>query len=121
MWCKTFPKIPTRSLSHRATSSLIITPQELHKRITPEMRIVDVTWFMPNVKRSGLEEWKSKRIPGSRYLDLDEVASEHELQLPHMMPSPATFAKYCSSSVVRALLHCLLMQHTLSCTWYLKR
>jgi thiosulfate/3-mercaptopyruvate sulfurtransferase len=104
MWPKKIPKIPSRSLSHCATSPLIITPQELHNRTTPQTRIVDVTWFMPNVKRSGLEEWKSKRIPGSRYLDLDEVASEHELQLPHMMPSPATFAKHCSSSLVRALL-----------------
>jgi thiosulfate/3-mercaptopyruvate sulfurtransferase len=101
-----FHKISCRSLSHRANSSLIITPQELHERSTTKTRIIDVTWFMPNVNRSGLEEWKSKRIPGSSYLDLDEVASEHELQLPHMMPSPATFAKYCSSSVVRALLPC---------------
>src|SRR5258707_5422802 len=105
-----FQKFPSqRSVSHRAMSSLITTPQELHKQITPKTRIVDVTWFMPNVKRSGTEEWKSKRIAGSRYLDLDEVASEHELQLPHMMPSPAQFAKHCSSSVVRALLPCLLM------------
>lgn len=106
MWRKNFPKIPSRSLSHRATSSLIITPQELQNRTTPKTRIVDVTWFMPNVKRSGLEEWKTKRIPGSRYLDLDQVASEHELQLPHMMPSPVTFAEHCSSSIVRAVLPC---------------
>lgn len=100
MWRKNFHKIASRALSRQAASSLVITPQELRKQITPKTRIIDVTWFMPNVKRSGLEEWKSKRIPGSGYLDLDEVASEHELGLPHMMPSPATFAKYCSLSAV---------------------
>src|SRR5258708_26334829 len=113
---KIFHKMPSRSLSHQATSSLVITPQELRKQITPKTRIIDVTWFMPNVKRSGLEEWKAKRIPSSRYLDLDQVASEHELHLPHMMPSPATFAKHCSLSAVRALSSCLLMWRPLSCT-----
>ena len=109
MWRTIFYKMPTRSLSNQAQGSLVITPQELRKQMTPKTRIIDVTWFMPNVKRSGLEEWKSKRIPGSRYLDLDEVASEHELHLPHMMPSPATFAKHCSWSAIRALSSCLLM------------
>lgn len=99
---KIFREMASRSLSHQAASSLVITPQELRKQVTSKMRIIDVTWFMPNVKRSGLEEWKSKRITGSGYLDLDEVASEHELHLPHMMPSPATFAKHCSLSAVRA-------------------
>ncbi|KAF8922322.1 Rhodanese-like domain-containing protein [Mucidula mucida] len=50
---------------------------------------------------------QSKRIPGAQFLDLDGVASSHELGLKHMMPSGSVFADACerfgispSSSVV---------------------
>ena len=34
------------------------------------------------------------RIPGARYLDLDEVAAPSELGLKHMMPSAQVFSDY---------------------------
>jgi thiosulfate/3-mercaptopyruvate sulfurtransferase len=50
---------------------------------------------MPNAPRNGRQEFLSKRIPGAQFLDLDEVASPHELGLKHMMPSNELFAKAC--------------------------
>jgi len=50
---------------------------------------------MPNSPRNARNEFLQKRIPGAQYLDLDEVASTHELGLKHMMPDGETFAKAC--------------------------
>ncbi|KAF7306714.1 hypothetical protein MIND_00463100 [Mycena indigotica] len=57
--------------------------------------VLDCTWFMPNSPRVARAEFNAKRIVGSRFLDLDEVASPHELGLKHMMPSPQHFAQAC--------------------------
>lgn len=50
---------------------------------------------MPNSTRSAREEFLVKRIPGAQFLDLDIVASPHELGLKHMMPSNQVFANAC--------------------------
>ncbi|KAJ7783530.1 Rhodanese-like domain-containing protein [Mycena maculata] len=57
--------------------------------------VLDSTWFMPNSPRIAKAEFRAKRIPGSRFLDLDEVASPHELGLKHMMPSEKVFGRAC--------------------------
>ncbi len=43
-------------------------------------------------RRDGREEFLRARIPGARFLDVDEVA-DIESDLPHMLPSPARFAR----------------------------
>lgn len=50
---------------------------------------------MPNSPRRPSEEFQKKRIPGAQFLDLDEVASPHELGLKHMIPSGRQFADAC--------------------------
>ncbi|KAG6902817.1 hypothetical protein C0995_011304 [Termitomyces sp. Mi166 len=50
---------------------------------------------MPNSPRQPRQEFISKRIPGARFLDLDEVSSPHELGLKHMMPEERVFADAC--------------------------
>lgn len=75
----------------------LVTPsqvQDLLKLSTP-VSILDVSWFMPNVPRKPREEFLTKRLPGAQYLDLDEVASSHELGLSHMMPDGRVFAAAC--------------------------
>ncbi|KAB5593008.1 Vacuolar H+-ATPase V1 sector subunit C [Ceratobasidium theobromae] len=75
---------------------LLYTPKEASA--SPDAIFVDSTWFMPNLTppRSGYEEWKRRRIPGARYIDLDKVASPHPLGLKHMMPSGEVLAKACA-------------------------
>ncbi|KAG6911777.1 hypothetical protein DXG01_000023 [Tephrocybe rancida] len=54
---------------------------------------------MPNSPRRPREEFLSKRIPGAQFLDLDEVASPHELGLKHMMPQERVFADACGMTI----------------------
>jgi 3-mercaptopyruvate sulfurtransferase SseA len=92
---------------------LLITPARLAALMAEtasrgqkdSIRILDATWFMPNVKRSPLEEFRTgPRIPGSSFWDVESVASLKEevdedgqslnpLGLGHMMPSAEKFAK----------------------------
>ena len=82
---------------------LIITPAQLHNlKNDPSVQerdlvVLDASWHMPNSPRKAKEEWLQMRIPGSRFLDLDEVASQHPLGLKHMMPSPEVFAQACGA------------------------
>ncbi|KAG8937771.1 hypothetical protein FRC03_007864, partial [Tulasnella sp. 419] len=95
-----------RSMSTgNATYSLVITPSELASLPRSSTKPIDVTWFMPNVPRDPYREFLAKRIPGSRRLDLDEVASEHELGLKHMMPSSEVFAEACESIGIEPSSH----------------
>ncbi len=58
----------------------------------PDLKIVDASWHLPNVNRSGRGEYEQEHIPGAQYFDIDDCAEASDL--PHMMPSPAMFAGY---------------------------
>jgi thiosulfate/3-mercaptopyruvate sulfurtransferase len=49
------------------------------------VRVLDGTWHMPNVKRNALNEYSNFHIKNSVFLDLDEVSEQNSL-LPHMLP-----------------------------------
>ena len=55
------------------------------------MRIVDATWYLPDVNRSGRDEHAERHVPGAVYWDLDEISDPAD-PLPHMLPDAATFA-----------------------------
>src|SRR5690606_6893142 len=57
----------------------------------PDVRIVDATWFLPNVARSGRKEYEACHIPGAVYFDIDEIC-DSDTKLPHMLPSPEKFS-----------------------------
>ena len=90
----------TRKLS--SITPLLLSPKQVNdltKSSTP-VTVLDSTWFMPNSPRNAKNEYLAKRIPGSHFLDLDEVASPHDLGLKHMMPDSKTFALACGMCVV---------------------
>ena len=90
----------TRKMS--SIAPLLLSPKQVNdltKSSTP-VTVLDSTWFMPNSPRSAKAEYLSKRIPGSQFLDLDEVASSHDLGLKHMMPDSKIFALACGMFVV---------------------
>jgi len=74
---------------------LLLAPQDVNA--SKDAILVDATWFMPNLvpPRSGFAEWKVRRLPGARFLDLDTVAAHNDLGLKHMLPSGEVFAKAC--------------------------
>ena len=56
----------------------------------PGIRIVDSTWFLPGVDRSGRAEFEDAHIPGARYWDIDAIADPGDPR-PHMLPRAADF------------------------------
>lgn len=80
-----------RLFSSRSAAPLLVNPLN----VTKDAIFVDASWHMPNSPRKAREEFLKKRLPQARFLDLDEVAKEHELGLKHMIPDPEVFAKYC--------------------------
>ncbi|HEY6662823.1 MAG TPA: sulfurtransferase [Sphingomicrobium sp.] len=57
----------------------------------PGLSIVDSSWFMPSLGRSGRGEHLAAHIPGARFLDIDEL-SDRSNPAPHMLPSAAEFS-----------------------------
>jgi thiosulfate/3-mercaptopyruvate sulfurtransferase len=62
----------------------------------PDLVVFDATKYLPNEAQDGRKEFAAGRIPGARYFDIDQVA-DPDSDLPHMVPSPARFAKLVSA------------------------
>jgi thiosulfate/3-mercaptopyruvate sulfurtransferase len=58
----------------------------------PDLVVVDSSWFMPSLGRSGQAEYLTAHIPGARFLDIDAV-SDRSNPAPHMLPDAAQFAE----------------------------
>ncbi|KAI9512669.1 Rhodanese-like domain-containing protein [Russula earlei] len=89
---------------------LLVTPKALQdlRSSSNAVSILDASWFMPNSPRSASKEFIEKRIPGARYLDLDEVAAPNELGLKHMMPGARVFADALETFGVTPASHVVL-------------
>lgn len=57
----------------------------------PDVRVVDGSWHMPQLKRDPRAEYDAQHIPGAVFFDIDEIADTAS-ELPHMLPDPAKFA-----------------------------
>ena len=57
-----------------------------------DLVVVDCSWFMPSMSRSGRDEYLASHIPGARFLDIDEVADKTN-PAPHSLPSVAAFGE----------------------------
>ncbi|MEE2968751.1 MAG: 3-mercaptopyruvate sulfurtransferase [Pseudomonadota bacterium] len=65
----------------------------------PSIRIVDATWFMPNVDRSAKDEVATRHIPGAVYWDIDAIADPTD-PLPHMVPGATEFAHFMANLMI---------------------
>jgi len=89
-------------MSTMTAAPYLLSPSSLRDAISSGgVSVLDASWFMPNSPRRPLQEFRAKRIAGARFLDLDEVASPHELGLKHMMPSERLFADACGQFLYR--------------------
>lgn len=57
----------------------------------PDLIVLDVTKYLPNEPFDGHAEYLKARIPGARFLDIDEAADQ-ESDLPHTVPAAGRFA-----------------------------
>jgi thiosulfate/3-mercaptopyruvate sulfurtransferase len=59
---------------------------------TPDLAVIDGSWYLPTLNRDGKAEYVKAHIPGAVHFDIEEI-SDHSSHLPHMMPSPEQFAR----------------------------
>lgn len=70
----------------------LVTAAWLNEHLSsPDIRVIDATWFMPNDPRDARALYAERRIPGAVFFDIDEIA-DTESDLPHMLPAPEKFA-----------------------------
>lgn len=62
-----------------------------------DLRILDASWYMPDMGRNAQAEYRAGHIPCARFFDIDQI-SDHRSELPHMAPPVEKF-----TSRVRAL------------------
>jgi thiosulfate/3-mercaptopyruvate sulfurtransferase len=74
-------------------SSLVVSTEWLHDQLRAgaPLAILDASWYMPAAQRQPQQEWALKRIPTSRFFDIDLV-SRRDTTLPHMLPTAADFS-----------------------------
>lgn len=56
----------------------------------PDLRVIDASWYLPDMGRDGRAEYDAAHIPGARYFDIDEI-SDLRSPLPHMAPPVEKF------------------------------
>ncbi len=56
----------------------------------PDIRILDASWYLPDMGRDARAEYDEAHIPGARFFDIDEI-SDLRSELPHMAPPPEKF------------------------------
>jgi len=57
---------------------------------SPDVRIVDASWYLPAMKRDPKAEYAAGHIPGAVFFDIDEI-SDDSSPYPHMLPSSVKF------------------------------
>jgi thiosulfate/3-mercaptopyruvate sulfurtransferase len=74
------------------TSGSLISTEDLATRLAdPNLRIADASWYLPQAGRNPVAEYEAAHIPGAVFFDIDAI-SDHQTDLPHMVPSPVIFA-----------------------------
>jgi thiosulfate/3-mercaptopyruvate sulfurtransferase len=74
-----------------ANPEALVSTAWLAERLTaPDVRIVDASWYLPQLKRDAKAEYRAAHIPGAVFFDIDEIADTAN-PLPHMLPSPEKF------------------------------
>lgn len=56
----------------------------------PDLRVLDASWFLPDMARDAQAEYAAGHIPGARFFDIDEITDSRST-LPHMAPAPEKF------------------------------
>ena len=60
------------------------------------VRVLDGSWHLPTMARDPAAEFREAHIPGAAFFDIDGIC-DPDSSLPHMLPSPAHFARSVSA------------------------
>jgi thiosulfate/3-mercaptopyruvate sulfurtransferase len=78
-------------MSYARPDALVSTEWLAAHLAAPDVRVVDASWYLPQMKRDAKAEYAAAHIPGAVFFDIDEI-SDTASPLPHMLPSPEKFA-----------------------------
>ena len=56
----------------------------------PDLRVIDASWYLPDLKRDPRSEYEENHIPGARFFDIDDICDKSS-DLPHMAPPVEKF------------------------------
>lgn len=56
----------------------------------PDLRVIDASWYLPDMGRDARAEYDAAHIPGARFFDIDDI-SDQRSELPHMAPPVEKF------------------------------
>ena len=87
---------------------LLVSADWLAAHLTePDVRIVDVRWYLLDKDKTGRSEYARGHIPGALFLDIDTDLSAPRGMGPgrHPLPSPAAFADVASRAGIDAKTH----------------
>jgi len=75
----------------RPPSPWLVSTDWLASRLrSPDLVVVDGSYYLPQHKRDAAAEYRAGHIPGAVRFDIDEI-SDHASHLPHMLPSAFDF------------------------------
>jgi thiosulfate/3-mercaptopyruvate sulfurtransferase len=79
-------------MSDNSNSEPFVSAEWLRDHLnSPDLVIVDASYYLPTMKRDADAEFIAGHIPGAIRFDLDKV-KDRSNNLPHMLPSPKDFA-----------------------------
>ncbi|WP_447726849.1 3-mercaptopyruvate sulfurtransferase [Sphingomonas koreensis] len=91
---------------------------------TPDLRILDATWFLPAEGRDAAAEFTAGHIPGAAFFDISAIADQSS-PLPTMLPPPAKFAAQIGALGIatgdRVVLYDNAPHHTATRAWWMLR
>jgi thiosulfate/3-mercaptopyruvate sulfurtransferase len=80
--------MPLRKAEH----AHFVTTDWLAENLTsPDLVVIDGSWYLPDEKRYPHAEYLAGHIPGAVFFDIDAIA-DHSTALPHMLPDPVAFS-----------------------------
>jgi thiosulfate/3-mercaptopyruvate sulfurtransferase len=79
----------------------LVTTDWLERELgASDLKVIDATLFLPGEPRDARAEYEAEHIPGTVFLDIEEV-SDTASPVPHMMPTEARFASRMASLGLR--------------------
>ena len=77
-------------MPHSDRQTLVSTDWLAQHMSSPDLRIIDASWYLPAANRDPKAEYDAAHIPGARFFDIDAIA-DSQSDLPHMVPPVEKF------------------------------
>jgi len=81
------------SRARASQASPLVTPEWLAQNLgRRDVRVLDGSWHMPQLKRDARGEFAETHVSGAVFFDIDAIA-DSSTSLPHMLPRASEFAR----------------------------